>query len=208
MSSADQAKELKIFYTYAFLRQNGSPYYIGKGKERRAWVKHRRGAAAPKDDSRILILKRGLTESEAFKHECYMIFVFGRKDLGTGILRNLTAGGQGISGCVYSEETRRKIAVAHLGMRASEETKAKLSEAGRGKRNHRAKAFIFITPGGKEFLVVGEFKAFCHEHGIASSVMKRALRRNCSPPPRNGWKVCYADRAPHHPLPASPNLSS
>jgi hypothetical protein len=43
-------------------------------------------------------LKRNLTEEEAFRHECYMIAVFGRKDIGTGILRNLTDGGDGVQG--------------------------------------------------------------------------------------------------------------
>jgi hypothetical protein len=38
-----------------------------------------------------------------------MIAVFGRKDLGAGILRNRTDGGDGSSGAVRSEEWRRSI---------------------------------------------------------------------------------------------------
>lgn len=83
------------FYTYAFLREDGTPYYIGKGRGSRAWVKGR--GRPPKD--RIILLKTGLTEEEAFKHEVYMIHLFGRKDIGTGILRNKTNGGDGITGC-------------------------------------------------------------------------------------------------------------
>jgi hypothetical protein len=98
------------FYTYAYLREDGTPYYIGKGKGRRAWEnKHRKGAPTPKDKSKILILKKNLTNEQAIKHEIYMIAVFGRKDIGTGILWNFTDGGDGVVGRVASEETRKRL---------------------------------------------------------------------------------------------------
>ena len=91
------------YYTYAYLREDGTPYYIGKGKGNRAHNQHKRKGIGflpvpPKD--RIIKLKQNLTEEEAFKHEVYMISVFGRKDLGTGILINLTNGGEGPSGAI------------------------------------------------------------------------------------------------------------
>ena len=93
------------FYTYAYLREDKTPYYIGKGSQNRIYSTNKR-VKPPKDKSRIIFLKQNLTEEEAFKHEIYMIAVFGRKDLGTGILRNLTDGGEGISN--PSEETKKK----------------------------------------------------------------------------------------------------
>ena len=86
-----------IYYTYAYLRENGTPYYIGKGKGVRAYRKNRVGVKPPKDKNKILVLKKNLTEEGAFKHEKYMIAVFGRKDLNTGILVNKTDGGEGSS---------------------------------------------------------------------------------------------------------------
>ena len=62
-----------------------------------------------------MFLKKNLTEAEAFKHEIYMIAILGRKDLGTGILRNLTNGGEGASGAVQSAETKKKKSESKTG---------------------------------------------------------------------------------------------
>ena len=129
------------YYTYAYLREDRTPYYIGKGKEDRIYSTCRRNTP-PKDKSRIIFLKQNLTEAEAFKHEIYMIAVFGRKDLGTGILRNRTDGGEGVSGRITSKESKRKISESNKGKKRSEETKIKLSEAKKGKtltEEHKAK---------------------------------------------------------------------
>lgn len=91
------------YYTYAYLRKDRTPYYIGKGKGNRIYSK-KRTIPPPKDKSRIIFLKQNLTEEEAFKHEKYMIAVFGRKDLGNGILYNMTDGGEGISNWGTSEQ--------------------------------------------------------------------------------------------------------
>ena len=125
-----------IYYTYAYLREDGTPYYIGKGHGDRAFQSQRRkGCPKPKDIKRILFLKKNLSEADAFKHEQYMIAVLGRKDLGTGILRNLTDGGEGASGRIYvtSEETKRKQSEAHKGKPLSEAHKKAIAKGNKGK---------------------------------------------------------------------------
>lgn len=125
------------YYTYAWLRKDGTPYYIGKGTKDRAYREwnRNRNRKPPKDVSRILILKRNLTEEEAFRHECYMIFVFGRKDNGTGILINLTDGGDGVRGIVIGEERRKKMSEDRKKKLESPEVRKRMSEVSTGERN-------------------------------------------------------------------------
>jgi len=103
------------FYIYAYLRSKdsatakaGTPYYIGKGKGKRAISKHS-NAPVPSKNCNIIIIEHLLTELGAFALERRYILWYGRKDNGTGILHNFTDGGEGTSGLVHSEETRRNI---------------------------------------------------------------------------------------------------
>ena len=120
------------FYTYAYLREDRTPYYVGKGSGGRIYKQCGRPCKKPTKD-RIIFLKKNLTEEEAFKHEIYMIAVFGRKDLATGILHNKTDGGDGASGYICSEETRKKLGKVNKGRIFSEEHRKKISESLKGR---------------------------------------------------------------------------
>ena len=119
----------RIYYTYAYLREDGTPYYVGRGKGNRAFDITHRIKVPPKE--RVLFLKQNLTYAEASKHEIYMIAVLGRKDLGTGILRNLTNGGEGRPGPKPQEEIE-KIRKSNTGKKASVETRLKMSRSKTG----------------------------------------------------------------------------
>ena len=89
------------YYVYAYLRKNGTPYYVGKGSGNRAW-KHSTNDSIhpPKDLSQIVILETNLSDIGALALERRMIRWYGRIDTGTGILRNQTDGGDGSSGVI------------------------------------------------------------------------------------------------------------
>jgi len=103
-----------MFYVYTYLREDSTPYYIGKGSGDRAYKKYsKKDIKPPKDISCITIVEKDLLEDQAFELEKHLIKKYGRKDLGTGILRNKTNGGEGssghkVKGWKWSEEAKEK----------------------------------------------------------------------------------------------------
>jgi hypothetical protein len=119
---------MKIFYTYIWLRYDGTPYYIGKGSGNRAFISLCHNVHRPETDDRILI-QEFPSEEDAFTAERFLISYYGRLDLGTGCLRNMTDGGEGISGCIRTSEHNAKIGAANLGKLRSDNARAKYRKA-------------------------------------------------------------------------------
>jgi len=125
--------DIYCFYVYAYLRHDGTPYYIGKGKGRRAFSVERT-IPKPKNKSHIIFLHKNLTEETAFQLERTYIDLLGRKDIGTGILRNKTDGGEGSSGYKATEKTCAKLsAIAKERPPISEKTRIKLKESAKNR---------------------------------------------------------------------------
>jgi hypothetical protein len=148
---------VKIFYTYMWLREDGTPYYVGKGSYKsRAYEGHKVGNRtqyAP--DKAFVLIQEFPTEEDAFEAEKFLISYYGRKDLGVGILRNQTNGGEGATG---TSEGHRKQAAALKGRPFSEEHKRKISES---KKGNQARQGIRKTycKRGHEFTVENTYLA-------------------------------------------------
>lgn len=133
------------YYVCAYLRSKdsktakaGTPYYIGKGCKNRAWS-NIRAVPMPANTLYIVIIEQNLTEVGALALERRLIKWYGRKDIGTGILQNKTDGGDGVTNYHKSKPWSKARRAAYEANKnkprkpMSEETKAKISAANKGK---------------------------------------------------------------------------
>ena len=116
-------------FVYCYLRKRSHrPYYIGVATRAvRPFQPH--GVVVPSDQWRIRVLRSGLSRAEALDWERKFIQRYGRTDLGTGILRNLTNGGDGGSGVVVTEATRKRMSQARKGVPKTPEHCQNISRA-------------------------------------------------------------------------------
>ncbi len=143
---------MAILYRHIRLDKN-EPFYIGIGaSEKRAYNKSLRNnwwkKIVNKTDYEVQILFYDLTWEEACEKEKEFITLYGRKDLGTGTLVNLTDGGQGGCGRIFthSNETKLKISKQKkgnnywLGKKHNQESKDKISQSKKGHSVNKGKS--------------------------------------------------------------------
>lgn len=132
------------FYVYALFREDGSPFYVGKGhgnrcdhhvRDSRRGRSHKdriiQGVAARGSEIPIVKIADGLAESVALQYEIALIAAIGRTP--DGPLVNLTDGGEGVAGLVHTAEHRAKNSAAQRGRKMSPESVAKTRAAKLGK---------------------------------------------------------------------------
>jgi hypothetical protein len=146
------------FYIYFHTKlTNDEVFYVGKGKDTRAWVKRGRSQYWNRIKNKygyiIHIVEKDLTEEQAFEREKYWIEYFGKENL-----VNMTDGGEGSTGYKHSEETIKKMIQVKkgnkhtLGHKHSEEHKRKNSESHKGKKfSEETKLKMTETRKGKKF---------------------------------------------------------
>lgn len=112
------------FYVYQLrVFDEALPFYVGKGKERRAWdhfkdrrksFKRNKMIQAERAGKEILVefVETGLSEDDSLTLEKFYIALYGRRDLGLGCLTNQTDGGDGVVN--PSQACRDKVSQAML----------------------------------------------------------------------------------------------
>ena len=104
-----------LWQVYRHIRKDSnSPFYIGIGKDpKRPYSKKYRNKAwlgvIAKTEYEIEILFENLTKEQAIRKEIEFIKLYGRKDIRTGCLYNMTSGGEGVNNMVYTKERNAKI---------------------------------------------------------------------------------------------------
>jgi hypothetical protein len=192
------------FYVYVIFRPwDGSPLYVGKGKGNRSdkhatlgkrHVNRNVAAAFEKAASLglecpIVKIRSNLAESEAFEIEKTLISVIGRKP--NGPLANLTDGGEGASGRVWTKESRDAVRAKTLGntralgIKHTPETIAKLREA-KANMSDETKRKISLGHKGKilsdehkkKLSIAHTGKILSEEHIAAIGAVHRGRKRS------------------------------
>lgn len=121
----------KIYYVYCHKTLDGIVFYIGKGKNNRAWSKFKRNphwhnkVRKIKYNFLVEIMYSNLTEGTAFKIEMREI----KRELDSGTkLTNKTLGGEGQSGLKHTKQTKKKVGLKSKKMWESESFRKTMSE--------------------------------------------------------------------------------
>ena len=172
------------YYTYLWLREDGTPYYVGKGKNNRAYSSHSHGVHCPPEKERIVIYPAS-SEADAFETETDLIWYYGRKDLGLGSLRNLTDGGENppnAKGIKRSEYHRACVRKRMVGWAPSEHQRKAVGEATR-KRFANGWRFPTLTEEQREKIAAsrrGKPATESAKENLRVAVQKRPSRSKVS----------------------------
>ena len=154
-------QEERVYYVYAYFDENNQPFYIGKGKGNRMFSHLYESQSLRKDktlynlyktnkiksiinkigidyfiENNIRILHKNLTENESLELEKNLISKYGKIIDKSGILTNITDGGEFCVGNHFKTQSHRdKISNTLIGHKRGELSKQKQSKSVSGSNN-------------------------------------------------------------------------
>jgi hypothetical protein len=153
-------------YVYKHIRvDKNEVFYIGigsdnKGKFTRAYSRKGRSKfwkdLTKNTQYKVEILHANITWKEACQKEKELILQYGRKDLSTGTLCNLTDGGDGVNGYTHNKERLFK-----------------LSKNSKGSNNPKAKSCVHFDTSMKFNCLKDGCEYFNLKYGSQASAIKR-----------------------------------
>lgn len=215
------------YYTYILIDpRNNQPFYVGKGNGYRMY-EHIRNAkkewqrydnnlklnkirAIIKANLNIIYKKviENVTEQEAIDKEIELIKFYGRLDLETGMLTNLTNGGDGASGYKHTQEwkdSRKNIPAWNKGKTNiySEDTINNIKEKRKlqliGPRSEETKRKISESQKGRDSSYIRWIKLYGEDEAdrrlsIATSKQKYSLKKYFLNNKRKTLYQCWVDK--------------
>jgi hypothetical protein len=174
----------KTYVVYSHLDDEGKTFYVGIGKKRRSLVVANRSSFwknytkkhCVSGKPKVQIDHDNLTWEQACEYEKFWISIYGRRDNGTGVLVNMTDGGDGEQN--LSPSTIKRMSEAGKKRPPiSEETRQKLRESSKG-RLHTEEAKRKISETKKILVNTPEYKL----------KMSKALKGKKMPPFTDEWR--------------------
>lgn len=172
-----------MFYVYAHYRAtdpDGNPFYIGKGKSNRD-ISHKRNPhwknIVAKHGFISKKIKENLTEDEAWNLEKDLIQKYGKLSDGTGCLCNLADGGEGASGTIHSDETKKKWSIAKkgktweeiYGVEGAQQIREKRKKTGRKPHSEETKKKLSLSKIGEKNPMYGKSPTAEHSKKLSEA---------------------------------------
>ena len=156
------------YYVYTYFYEDGTAYYVGKGRNSRAYKRHE----VPVPSCSFIQKFYFHTEVEAWDTEIQLIALYGRQQDGGTLMNRSTGGKHGGSGVTHTEAQRKqksKIAKQLI------EERGHPQQGRRGSRSHNSLPYMITTPTGNTLNILG-ITQYCRENDLSPSAMVRVSK--------------------------------
>jgi len=171
----------KVVYSHT-RKDNNKVFYIGMGFPKRPYTVSGRSKywnnIVNKHGYYINVLASNLSKQAADELEVFLIKEYGRIDLGTGILVNMTEGGEGRVSWKMSDEQKNKLSNSRKGITAwNKGLKLTDKQKENSANNNPKKRIVIRSENGIEY---ESLKFGCKQYDLKYTNEKKKIQRGTS----------------------------